>query len=107
MVGRSGRVAVVSQLPTLRERYNLDFIIVNGENAAGGFGINEKIANELFEAGADVVTTGNHAFDQRETLSHIAREDRLLRPANYPEGTPGKGAGCLQLEMGRRCWSSI
>ncbi len=100
VVGRSGRVAVVSQLPMLRDRYKLDFIIVNGENAAGGFGINEKIANEFFDAGADVITTGNHAFDQRETLSHIGREDRLLRPANYPEGTPGKGAGLFTAQNG-------
>ncbi len=100
VVGRSGRVAVVSQLPMLRDRYKLDFIVVNGENAAGGFGINEKIANEMFDAGADVITTGNHAFDQRETLSHIGREDRLLRPANYPEGTPGKGAGLFTAQNG-------
>jgi metallophosphoesterase (TIGR00282 family) len=100
VVGRSGRQAVVSKLSGLRERYRLDFIIVNGENAAGGFGINESITNELFDAGADVITTGNHAFDQRETLSHIAREDRLLRPANYPEGTPGKGAGLFTAANG-------
>lgn len=100
MVGRPGRRAVVSQLAELREQLKLDFIIVNGENAAGGFGINESIANELFDAGADVITTGNHAFDQRETLSHIAREDRLLRPANYPEGTPGKGAGLFMAANG-------
>lgn len=100
VVGRSGRRAVVSQLPGLRERHKLDFVIVNGENAAGGFGINEAIANEFFDAGADVITTGNHAFDQRETLSHIAREDRLLRPANYPDGTPGKGAGLFATPDG-------
>ncbi len=100
IVGRSGRAAVISQLPVLRKRYRLDFIIVNGENAAGGFGINEKIANQLFDAGADVITTGNHAFDQRETLSHIAREDRLLRPANYPDGTSGKGSGLFAAANG-------
>ncbi len=102
IVGRAGRQAVLAKLPELRERYVLDFVIVNGENAAGGFGINEKIANRLFDAGADVITTGNHAFDQRETLSHIAREDRLLRPANYPEGTPGKGAGLFEVQGGGR-----
>jgi len=100
VVGKAGRQAVVEQLPGLRKRLRLDFIIVNGENAAAGFGINEKIANQLFEAGADVITTGNHAFDQRETLSHIAREDRLLRPANYPAGTPGKGAGLFSAPNG-------
>ncbi len=102
VVGRAGRRAVVSRLPRLRERYDLDFVIVNGENAAGGFGINEAICNELFDAGADVITTGNHTFDQRETLSHITREDRLLRPANYPDGTPGKGAGLFATRNNRQ-----
>ena len=102
VVGKAGRQAVIAQLPGLRKRFRLDFVIVNGENAAAGFGINEKIANQLFEAGADVITTGNHAFDQRETLSHIAREDRLLRPANYPQGTPGKGAGLFQASTGQQ-----
>ena len=73
VVGRAGRNAVVGQLPLLRERYRLDFVVVNGENAAGGFGITEQILIELFDAGADVVTTGNHVFDQRETLVFIER----------------------------------
>jgi metallophosphoesterase (TIGR00282 family) len=100
VVGRSGRTAVIEALPGLRERYRLDFVVVNGENAAGGFGISETILVELLDAGADVVTTGNHAFDQRETLVFIERYDRLLRPINYPKGTPGKGAGLFTAANG-------
>jgi len=96
VVGRSGRVAVIEHLPKLRERYALDFVVVNGENAAGGFGITEPILTELLDAGADVVTTGNHVFDQREALVFIERHDRLLRPLNFPQGTPGKGAGLFK-----------
>jgi metallophosphoesterase (TIGR00282 family) len=100
VVGRSGRSAVMEQLPGLRERYALDFVVVNGENAAGGFGITEPILNELLDAGADVVTTGNHVFDQREALVFIERHDRLLRPLNFPPGTPGKGAGLFKAKSG-------
>jgi len=100
VVGRSGRVAVIEQLPHLRERYALDFVVVNGENAAGGFGITEPILTELLDAGADVVTSGNHVFDQREALVFIERHDRLLRPINYPQGTPGKGAGLFKARNG-------
>ena len=100
LVGRSGRVAVIEALPKLRERYRADFVVVNGENAAGGFGITEAILTELLDAGADVVTTGNHVFDQRETLVFIERTDRLLRPINYPPGTPGRGAGLYKTANG-------
>lgn len=100
VVGRSGRVAVTETLPKLRERYRADFVVVNGENAAGGFGITEAILTELLDAGADVVTTGNHVFDQRETLLFIERTDRLLRPINYPPGTPGRGAGLYKTANG-------
>src|SRR4029079_13589781 len=79
LVGRSGRRAVIDALPGLRARYRLHFVVVNGENAAGGFGITETILVEFLDAGADVVTTGNHVFDQRETLVYIERYDRLLR----------------------------
>lgn len=101
IVGRTAREHVVATLPSLRTYFALDFIVVNGENAAGGFGITEDITNQLFAAGADVVTLGNHAWDQRETLSHIDREPRLLRPANYPDGTAGKGAGLFQTAQGK------
>jgi metallophosphoesterase (TIGR00282 family) len=100
VVGRSGRGAVIAALPKLRERYRLDFVVVNGENAAGGFGISEAILIELLDAGADVVTTGNHVFDQREALVFIERHERLLRPINFPQGTPGKGVGLFKAKTG-------
>lgn len=100
VVGRTGRKAVVEGLPRLIARYKLDFVVVNGENAAGGFGITEAIFQEFLDAGADVVTLGNHAFDQRDTLVYIERHDRLLRPVNYPPGTPGKGAGLFRARNG-------
>jgi 2',3'-cyclic-nucleotide 2'-phosphodiesterase len=100
VVGRSGRNAVIENLPSLRERYRLDFVVVNGENAAGGFGITEQIFTELLDAGADVVTTGNHVWDQREALVFIERQDRLLRPINFPPGTPGRGAGHYKAANG-------
>jgi metallophosphoesterase (TIGR00282 family) len=100
VVGRAGRRAVMETLPALRARYAIDFAVVNGENAAGGFGITEQIFNDLRDAGADVVTTGNHVWDQRETLVYIERHDRLLRPLNYPPGTPGRGAGLFEARNG-------
>ncbi len=100
VVGRSGRKAVCEELPVLRERYRLDFVVVNGENSAGGFGISEAILQELLDAGADVVTLGNHAFDQKETLVFIERADRLLRPINYPKGAPGRGSGIFKASNG-------
>ena len=102
MVGRTGRNAVIQRLPGLVADYRLDFVIVNGENAAGGFGITEDIVRDTLSAGADVVTTGNHVFDQRETLDFIGQADRLLRPANYPAGTPGRGAGLYMAKNGAR-----
>jgi len=100
IVGRSGRQAVLEALPGLRRRYALDFVAINGENAAGGFGITEAIMDELVQAGADVVTLGNHAFDQKEALVFIERQPRLLRPINYPPGTPGRGAGMFKTASG-------
>ena len=102
IVGRAAREAVIDELPALRRDMDIDFVVVNGENAAGGFGITETIANSLFDAGADVITLGNHAWDQRETLTHIDREQRLLRPANFPANTPGKGAGLFTTEKGEQ-----
>jgi hypothetical protein len=100
VVGRSGRRAVIERLPGLRERWKLDFVVVNGENAAGGFGITEAIHEELVDAGADAVTLGNHAFDQKETLVYIGRQARLVRPVNFPPGTPGRGAALLKARNG-------
>ena len=99
-VGRSGRQAIVQRLPDLRRRYALDFVIVNGENAAGGFGITEPILQDFLDAGADVVTLGNHAFDQRDALVFITRHERLIRPLNLPDGTPGQGAGLFKAANG-------
>ena len=92
VVGRSGREAVARHLPGLIERHRVDFTVVNGENASHGRGLTEAHFNELRGAGADAVTLGDHAFDQRETLSFIEREPQLLRPINMPAGTPGRGA---------------
>ncbi|WP_038036761.1 TIGR00282 family metallophosphoesterase [Thermopetrobacter sp. TC1] len=102
VVGRAGRRAVIDALPGLRAQLKADFVIVNGENAAGGFGITEAICAELFDAGADVITTGNHAFDQREVLSYLEREPRLLRPLNLPPEVPGRGSGLFETQDGRR-----
>ena len=102
MVGRSGRTAVAQQLPGLIADFRLDFVIVNGENAAGGFGITEDIVNETLTAGADVITTGNHVWDQREALTFAPRQDRFLRPANFPKGTPGRGSGVYPARNGAR-----
>ncbi len=98
--GRTGRSAVCERLPAMRERLAADFVIVNGENAAGGFGITEQIFQNLIDAGADVVTTGNHVWDQREALVFITRQNRMLRPLNYPTGTPGAGAGLFRAANG-------
>ena len=102
IVGRAGRNAVVEQLPGLVERHRIDFVIINGENAAGGFGITEDILRSVLDAGADVVTSGNHAFDQRDALVFAARQERFLRPVNYPQGTPGRGAGLFMARNGAR-----
>ncbi|AWC21953.1 metallophosphoesterase, MG_246/ family [Aminobacter sp. MSH1] len=102
MVGKAGRTAVWAQLPGLISDFRLDFVIVNGENAAGGFGITEEIFRETINAGADVVTTGNHVWDQREALAFAPREDRFLRPANFPKGTPGRGSGLYIAKNGAR-----
>ena len=100
IVGRSGRTAVCEALPGLIARHKLDFVVINGENAAGGFGITEAILNEILDAGADCVTLGNHAFDQKDTLVYIERQERLVRPLNFPKGTPGKGATMLKAKNG-------
>ena len=104
VVGRSGRDGLADHLPDLRRRLGLQFVIVNAENAASGFGITENTARELFAAGADCLTLGNHAWDQREALTYIVREPRLIRPANYPvlSDAPGRGAQMFETESGHR-----
>jgi calcineurin-like phosphoesterase len=91
IVGRAGRAALLEHLPALRRRWKLDFVVVNGENAAGGFGISETICEDILAAGADAVTLGNHAFDQREALVFIERQPRLIRPRIIPPARPGAG----------------
>lgn len=102
VVGRSGRVVVDEILPGLIERHRIDFVILNGENAAGGFGITEDIHRGFLAAGVDVVTTGNHVWDQREALEFSTRYDNFLRPANFPKGAPGKGSGVFTARNGGR-----
>ncbi len=102
VVGRSGRDAIKTHLPQLKRDLAIDVAIVNAENAAAGFGLTERLAGELYDAGADVLTTGNHVWDQRELIPYIPRDPRLLRPANFPEGTPGAGWCLCPLDAGHR-----
>jgi metallophosphoesterase (TIGR00282 family) len=104
VVGRAGREGLADHLPDLRRRLGLEFVIVNAENAAAGFGITENTARELFQAGADCLTLGNHAWDQREALTYIVREPRLIRPLNYPvlSDAPGRGAQLFETDGGHR-----
>lgn len=102
VVGRSGRAIVLQRLPGLIADWSLDLVVLNGENAAGGFGITETIYREFTDAGVDVVTLGNHSWDQREALVFIERSPRLIRPINYPRGTPGRGATMIEARNGAR-----
>lgn len=101
VVGEPGRKAVIEQLPLLKQSEAIDFCIVNGENSAGGKGITPKIAIDLLRAGAAVLTTGDHVWDQQEIVDYFPTEPRLLRPLNYPEGTPGAGSVVLETAKGR------
>lgn len=101
IVGEPGRKTVIEQLPLLKESEELDFIVVNGENSAGGRGITPKIAIDLLRAGAAVITTGDHVWDQQEIVDYFPTEPRLLRPINYPPGTPGAGSVVLETSKGR------
>jgi metallophosphoesterase (TIGR00282 family) len=102
VMARSGRDVVAEHLPHLRESLGLDFVLVNGENAAGGFGITGEICRAFYQQGADAVTLGNHAWDQRETAAYIEGDGKLIRPANYPPGTPGRGSAVFTLADGRK-----
>ncbi len=102
VVGKSGRQAILTQIPDLRQRLDLDFVVVNGENAAHGFGITEAMCRAFHDVDVDVITTGNHVWDRREIVDHISADPRLLRPLNYPEGTPGVGANVYSTVDGRR-----
>src|ERR1700758_399086 len=100
IIGKPGRDVVHAQLPALKQSLKLDLVIANGENAAGGFGLTRAIAEEFFAMGIDVISTGNHWADQKEILTYIDNEDRILRPQNYPNGTPGRGANLYQTPHG-------
>jgi metallophosphoesterase (TIGR00282 family) len=102
VVGRSGRDAIVEHLPTAIADWKIDLAVVNGENAAGGFGITEAIYNDFIDAGADAVTLGNHSWNQKEALVFIERAPRLVRPINYMPGTPGRGAALIETRNGQR-----
>lgn len=96
IVGRPGRRALKELLPGLRDSLQADFAIANGENAAAGFGITEGVAREILDSGVDVITMGNHAWHQKESLAYYQAELRLIRPANFPPGAPGRGSGTFQ-----------
>jgi metallophosphoesterase (TIGR00282 family) len=102
VVGRAGRDAVRAALPQLRESLRADLVVVNAENASHGFGLAPEMARDLFEAGADVITLGNHAWDRKEIIPYIAETPRLIRPLNFPPGTPGAGGVVAELRDGRR-----
>jgi metallophosphoesterase (TIGR00282 family) len=102
VIGRSGRAAIADHVPVLRKKLGLDFVVANGENAAGGFGITEAIAQDFLNAGVDCITLGNHTFDQREALVFLERAPNVLRPLNYPQGTPGRGAYLYETPKGER-----
>lgn len=100
--GRPGREALAAWLPNYRKEHQIDFVIVNAENSAAGKGITSSTVKELFDAGGDVLTGGNHTFAQKEALQLVAADERLLRPANLPPGTPGRGLGVYETPAGHR-----
>lgn len=102
VMGRAGRRAITDHLPRLRALWSLDFVVVNGENATNGAGLSPDHATALFAAGADVVTLGDHAFDQKDMLTHIAKESRIIRPLNYSKAAPGVGARVFSDARGRK-----
>ena len=102
VMGRAGRAAVAERLPKLREAWKLDFVVVNGENASGGMGLTAAHAKDLFEAGADCVTLGDHAFDQKDMMQAVEREGRLIRPLNYAKAAPGRGNRVFTDGRGRK-----
>ena len=102
IVGRSGRDVIEKQLPQLRQQLKIDAVIVNGENAAAGFGITGQICKSLYQVGVDIITTGNHIWDQREIMQWISTDHKLIRPINFPSGSPGKGSFFYQTKNGER-----
>jgi calcineurin-like phosphoesterase len=104
VVGRAGRVALVNQLSDLRQAWKLDFVVVNAENATSGAGLNAAHAKAILEAGADCITLGDHAFDQKEMMTFIESEPRIVRPLNYAKSAPGRGARIFSDTRGRKSW---
>jgi len=102
VVGRAGRQAISENLPRLREDWKLDFVVVNGENASNGIGLSGEHARAILDAGADAVTLGDHAFDQKDMLTHIETEPRIIRPLNYAKGAPGRGHALFSDRRGRK-----
>lgn len=100
IIGKSGRQALSRELHRLVDRHMVDLVVANGENAAGGFGLTEEVAGELFKMGVDLLTSGNHIWDKRDSLDYLKREEKVIRPANYPEGTPGFGSAVLRTAAG-------
>jgi hypothetical protein len=98
VVGSPGRETLAKHLPLIREQHHVDVVIANGENAAGGFGLTGQTADEMFAAGVDFITSGNHIWDKREFRGALDETDRIIRPANYPPGSPGRGSGIIELE---------
>jgi metallophosphoesterase (TIGR00282 family) len=102
IVGKTGRMAVKTLLPKLMDKYKIDLVIANGENIAGGFGLTEPLVSELFRTGVDIVTTGNHVWDKKDFVHYIVKDNRVLRPLNYPPGVPGQGSIVYTLRNGRK-----
>lgn len=102
VMGRAGRRAIADHLPRLRDEWRLDFVVVNGENATGGMGLSAEHAKGLLDAGADCLTLGDHAFDQKDMLQHIERDPRILRPINFAAGAPGRGHRLFEASGGRK-----
>lgn len=98
IVGQPGRLAVKTILPRLRAQHGFEFVVANGENSAGGNGITLRTAEEIFAAGVDVITSGDHLWDQKEVMELLANEKRFIRPLNYPPGTPGQGSGVFKVK---------
>jgi 2',3'-cyclic-nucleotide 2'-phosphodiesterase len=100
VIGKPGREALSRELHRIVDRHRVDLVIANGENSAGGFGLTAETAQELFKCGVEMITSGNHIWDKKESLEYIKREERIVRPANYPEGTPGKGSAIVRTPGG-------
>ncbi|MEA5115291.1 MAG: TIGR00282 family metallophosphoesterase [Geobacteraceae bacterium] len=100
IVGKPGRQAISRELHRLVDRFRIDCVIANGENAAGGFGITEETARELYSCGVNLITSGNHIWDKRDQMEYLGRDEKVIRPANYPDGAPGRGSAVIRTPSG-------